>query len=115
MAPLRFKYCCSYATCENKYYAASPSSNKHFFVIPFAPLERRKKWFEKINSNQVKKLDYTTKERKYICEDHFTGNNFTSTSRERLNKFAEPSIFTSSSKIKILQILRSSSYFIQVL
>jgi hypothetical protein len=102
------QYSCVAASCPNKFITGSGLKvTKHLFAIPNAPIEKRKTWFNTINEHEGTTLNYMSNERKYLCEDHFSDQSFTNTSKDRLNKFAKPTIFLKNNhpqnKINVLQ------------
>jgi hypothetical protein len=108
MALRKTHYSCVAASCPNKFITGSGLKvTKQFFAIPNAPIEKRKTWFNTINEHEGTTLNYMSNERKYLCEDHFSDQSFTNTSKNRLNKFATRTIFKknnhSQNKINVLQ------------
>lgn len=89
---MSYKYKCRLPTCGNKHYPHIKDSGKHFFAFP-KNTKVREKWFEAINHNLVNKIFYSDT-KLYLCSHHFSDSNYTSTFKNRLNKFAVPKIFT---------------------
>jgi hypothetical protein len=109
MASKKTHYSCAVSTCLNKFVTASGlKPTKHFFAIPNAPLEKRKAWFDAINFNQSAKINDNCIGRKYLCEDHFSDECFSNTNKNRLNKFAIPTIFNNNNNIKIIENIHLS-------
>lgn len=74
---------CMVPTCDNVYYRpVQQGLNKHFFRIPD---KKRQQW---INILGI----VSTHRELRVCEDHFTYDDFTSTLRNRLHKYAMPSV-----------------------
>lgn len=82
----KFQYGCAVPTCQSRYSRIKDNSykNKQFFRFP-SDIKRRQEWFK------IMGLEFNSK-RTYLCGDHFDDRSFTSTLRERLLKFAVPSL-----------------------
>ncbi|XP_050293383.1 uncharacterized protein LOC126733939 [Anthonomus grandis grandis] len=88
---------CMVFNCKNKYFfpIVEPTyKNKSFFQFPVKDIERRHKWFKILN------LEYTEKQC-YLCQDHFNENQFSNTYKNRLLKFAIPSLRSTSQSFEI--------------
>ncbi|KAJ6638005.1 hypothetical protein Bhyg_10737 [Pseudolycoriella hygida] len=85
---------CTFRNCEN---STQNSPSMHFFHFPFRDLPRCEKWAEYSNNLAFLQLPINQLRNKVICETHFKEPCFMNIKRERLTKFAIPTLLRTKS------------------
>lgn len=80
---------CTFRNCEN---STQNSPSMHFFHFPFRDLPRCEKWAEYSNNLAFLQLPISQLRNKVVCETHFKDPCFMNIKRERLTKFAIPTL-----------------------
>lgn len=80
---------CTFRNCEN---STQNSPSMHFFHFPFRDLPRCEKWAEYSNNLAFLQLPINQLRNKVVCENHFKEPCFMNIKRERLTKFAIPTL-----------------------
>lgn len=80
---------CTFRNCEN---STQNNPSMHFFHFPFRDLPRCEKWAEYSNNLAFLQLPINQLRNKVVCETHFKEPCFMNIKRERLTKFAIPTL-----------------------
>lgn len=80
---------CTFRNCEN---STQNNPSMHFFHFPFRDLPRCEKWAEYSNNLAFLQLPINQLRNKVVCETHFKEQCFMNIKRERLTKFAIPTL-----------------------
>lgn len=80
---------CSFRSCTNN---SSTKPGYHFFHFPIRDEERLKKWADFASKSHYLSLPSKVLRNKVVCADHFTDNCFMNSLKDRLTKFAVPTL-----------------------
>lgn len=79
---------CTFRDCPN----TSLKKNLHFFHFPFRDMERCEKWAQHSNNMNFLHLPISQLRNKVVCQEHFRDPCFMNYRKDRLTKFAIPTI-----------------------